>query len=158
MPREEAKRLTNLPLRTAEAAIEKLLDEKALSAEKHLISLPNHKVNYSNAEMMKIDAYLRQLDSNPYSPPTDNAIHSDLISALIEEGKVTRVSDNIVFTANAYKEMVDKIVKHLNKEGKITVAQVRDLLKTSRRYAIALMEHLDQQRVTRRLGDDRVLR
>ena len=158
IPREEAKRFTNLPLRTAEAAIEKLLDEKALSAEKHLISLPNHKVNYSNAEMMKIDAYLRQLDSNPYSPPTDNAIHSDLISALIEEGKVTRVSDNIVFTANAYKEMVDKIVKHLNKEGKITVAQVRDLLKTSRRYAIALMEHLDQQRVTRRLGDDRVLR
>ena len=63
-----------------------------------------------------------------------------------------------MFTANAYKEMVDKIVKHLNKEGKITVAQVRDLLKTSRRYAIALMEHLDQQRVTRRLGDDRVLR
>ena len=156
--REEAKRLSNLPLNTSEAVIDKLLDEKALSAKKHLVSLPNHMVNYSKTEIIKIDAYLRQLESNPYSPPTDNAIDSDLVSALIEEGKVTKVSDNIVFTAKAYNDMVNKIVKHLNIEGKITVAQVRDLLKTSRRYAIALMEHLDQQRITRRMGDDRVLR
>ena len=156
--REEAKRLPNLPLRTSEAVIDKLLAEKALSAKKHLISLPSHTVNYSKAEIVKIDAYLRLLESTPYSPPNDNAIDSDLVNSLIEEGKIIRVSDNIVFTAKAYTHMVNQIVKHLNTEGKITVAQVRDLFKTSRRYAIALMEHLDQQRVTRRMGDDRVLR
>ncbi|PZC51056.1 MAG: selenocysteine-specific elongation factor [Chloroflexi bacterium] len=156
--REEVKRLPNLPLSASEAVINKLVTEKTLFAKEHLISLPSHTIHYSKAENTKIDLYLHQLESTPYSPPNDNAIDSDLVKALIEEGKVIRVSDNIVFTAKAYNNMVDQIVRHLNTEGKITVAQVRDLFKTSRKYAIALMEHLDQQRVTRRMGDDRVLR
>ncbi|MBI4198479.1 MAG: SelB C-terminal domain-containing protein [Chloroflexi bacterium] len=54
--------------------------------------------------------------------------------------------------------MVDRAINHLKAEGKITVAQVRDMFGTSRKYALALMEHLDQRRITRRTGDERVLR
>jgi selenocysteine-specific elongation factor len=46
----------------------------------------------------------------------------------------------------------------LAREGKITVAETRDLLGTSRRYVLALLEHLDASGVTRREGDYRVLR
>jgi selenocysteine-specific elongation factor len=54
--------------------------------------------------------------------------------------------------------MLDRIMGRLKSQGKITVAEVRDMLQTSRKYALALMEHLDEQKVTRRVGDERVLR
>ncbi len=54
--------------------------------------------------------------------------------------------------------MVNRIVQHIKDKGEITVAQVRDMFGTSRKYALALMEHLDSQRVTRRVGDVRLLR
>jgi selenocysteine-specific elongation factor len=83
---------------------------------------------------------------------------TELLNFLIEQGKVVRVSDDIVFTASAYNEMVMRITNHIKSHGKITVAEVRDLFKTSRKYALALMEYLDGQKITRRVGDERVLR
>ena len=46
----------------------------------------------------------------------------------------------------------------IRQEGSVTVAQVRDRFNTSRKYALALLEYLDNIRVTRRVGDARVLR
>jgi selenocysteine-specific elongation factor len=47
---------------------------------------------------------------------------------------------------------------HIDAYGPITLAQARDLLGTSRRHAQAFLEHLDRLRVTRRVGEARVLR
>ena len=65
------------------------------------------------------------------------------------------MSESVVFSASAYKEMVDRIVAYAREHGKVTVAEGRDLLDASRKYVLPLMEHLDQQRVTRRVGDER---
>jgi selenocysteine-specific elongation factor len=54
--------------------------------------------------------------------------------------------------------MQRRVVDTIDQEGAVTIAQVRDLLGASRKYALALMEYLDEQRVTRRVGDTRVLR
>jgi selenocysteine-specific elongation factor len=54
--------------------------------------------------------------------------------------------------------MVNRIVARIEREGSITVAQVRDMFGASRKYALALMEHLDERKVTKRVGDERVLR
>jgi selenocysteine-specific elongation factor len=54
--------------------------------------------------------------------------------------------------------MVKKITEHIKKHGKVTLAEVRDLFGTSRKYAQAILEHLDEKKVTRRVGDERVLR
>ena len=51
-----------------------------------------------------------------------------------------------------------EIQAHLHAHGTVTVAQVRDLFGTSRKYVLALLEHLDAQGITRRIGDERVLR
>ena len=69
-----------------------------------------------------------------------------------------RVTDNVVFTADAYDQMMKKIIEHIKTHGQITVAEVRDMLQNSRKYALALMEYLDNQKITRRVGDGRVLR
>ena len=68
------------------------------------------------------------------------------------------MADNVVFAASAYREMLDRIMGRMKQNGKITVAEVRDMFQTSRKYALAFMEHLDEQKITRRVGDERVLR
>jgi selenocysteine-specific elongation factor len=54
--------------------------------------------------------------------------------------------------------MRDRVVEHLRANRTVTLAQVRDMFGTSRKYAQSLLEHLDAQHVTRRVGDERVLR
>ena len=60
--------------------------------------------------------------------------------------------------ARLYEEIVGRIVAHIKEHGSMTVAQVRDTFNTSRKYALAIMEYLDEKKVTRRVGDERVLR
>jgi selenocysteine-specific elongation factor len=64
----------------------------------------------------------------------------------------------VLFEAETYARMVERIRAHLLAGGALTVAEVRDMFATSRKYALALMEHLDAQGVTRRMGDARVLK
>ena len=80
------------------------------------------------------------------------------MNLLVEEGRVVKVDDAVVFSASAYDDMVEQVSKHISESGEITVASVRDLFGTSRKYAVALMDYMDQQRITRRVGDARVLR
>jgi len=63
----------------------------------------------------------------------------------------------VVFTIGVYNEMVEAVCHALNEGGTITVAKARDLLNTSRKYALALMEHLDAIGITVRDGDLRRL-
>ena len=72
-------------------------------------------------------------------------------------GKSRLSPGDVVFSTAAYNEMVDKITSYLKTSGKITVAEVRDMFQTSRKYAVALLEQLDRARITRRVGDERVL-
>jgi selenocysteine-specific elongation factor len=53
--------------------------------------------------------------------------------------------------------MVERIVQHLRQHETVTLAQVRDMFGASRKYAQAILEHLDERRTTRRVGDERVL-
>ncbi len=83
---------------------------------------------------------------------------SEVFNALVEQRVLIKVSGDICFLSRVYEEMVRKVVDHIKAKGSITVAQVRDMFGASRKYAMALMEHLDDRRVTKRVGDERVLR
>jgi selenocysteine-specific elongation factor len=71
---------------------------------------------------------------------------------------VVRVNNNIVFLSTIYNEMVDGIVSHIKAHSKVTISQVRDMFGTSRKYAQALLEYMDEQKITRRVEDDHILR
>ena len=64
----------------------------------------------------------------------------------------------LLFLPETYEKMVARVRDHIEKEGGITLAQVRDLFQTSRKYAQGLLEHLDEIGVTKRVGDERVLK
>ena len=83
---------------------------------------------------------------------------AEVLGALAGQGRVVRVGDSVVFTADAYREMTGRIVEHLRGNGSITVAEARTLFNTSRKYILPLLERMDQEQITRRNGDERVLR
>ena len=136
-----------------------LLNDAGVTVEQgSSVKLPDHSPNLGDSQQKDADEYLRRLDSDPFSPPTDFPIDPEVVSLLDAEGQVVKVSESVVFSASAYRQMVDGITGHLSERGEISVADVRDLFGTSRKYALALMDHLDHVRVTRRVGDVRVLR
>ncbi len=106
---------------------------------------------------MKRRSFLKSLAASPYSPPSELIPEADLLHILVVQGRVVKVSDNIVFAAPVYDEMLRRVTARIKEKGKITLGEVRDMFGTSRKYAQALLEYLDREKVTRRVGDDRVL-
>ena len=158
MPKEELRSRIKLPPQFFSPVLQRLAVDGALVEDGAFARLPDHQANLSPQQQHHVQEYLQALEANPYSPPTDVSLEPDLLNLLVEEGKVVKVSEEVVFSASAYRQMVEGIVERAKDQGKITVGEVRDLFGTSRKYALALMEYLDQERITRRVGDDRVLR
>jgi len=157
MPRGELSNKLQLSAAALAPTLRKLLDDGILIEEGAVVRLPSHQIQVSREQQAKIDAYLQSLSRNPYAPPSDIMPEPELLNLLIKQRRVVKVSDSVVFAAAAYDEMVARIVAHIKSKGKITLAETRDLFNTSRKYAQALLEHLDQEKVTRRVGDERVL-
>jgi selenocysteine-specific elongation factor len=93
-------------------------------------------------------------------PPLDSDLgdEADELGALRVHGRAVRVGHNLHYHAEALARTRAHVVAHLEREGAITIAQLRDQLGTSRKFAQALLEHLDSEKVTRRAGDAHVLR
>ncbi|MFH1031976.1 MAG: selenocysteine-specific translation elongation factor [Chloroflexota bacterium] len=136
---------------------QKLAESGVLLEEGLNFRLPSHEVKLNATQQAKIDAFLKALAQNPYAPPGELIPEPDLLNLLVERQQVVKVSDGIVFSTRAYNEMVEKITAHIKAKGKVTLAEVRDLFQTSRKYVQALMEYLDEKKITRRVGDERVL-
>jgi selenocysteine-specific elongation factor len=80
------------------------------------------------------------------------------LGALERAGRAVRVARNLHYEPAALADLSARIVAACERDGAVTIAAVRDELGTSRRYAQALLEHLDAERVTIRRGDEHVLR
>jgi selenocysteine-specific elongation factor len=156
MPKVELASRLKLSRQSA-AVMERLLGDGALNEEGLVVRLPTHRVQLTPAQQVKVDTFLRALAQNPYSPPTDQLPEPDLLNLLIERRQVVKVSESVVFAASAYDKMVERVIAHLKAKGKITLAEVRDMFQTSRKYAQALVEYLDEKKITRRVGDERVM-
>ncbi|MEK7692652.1 MAG: selenocysteine-specific translation elongation factor [Chloroflexota bacterium] len=119
-------------------------------------SLATFRPEPTRAQQQQIAAYLAALRASPGG--TDAACEPALRAYLVETGAVVDAGGGVLFEAASFDAMTANIRTHIEQHGAITLAQTRDLIGTSRKYAQALLEHLDRLRVTRRVGDERVLR
>ncbi len=158
IPKEELKSKMKIPPGSFPAALQRLSRDDVLVEDGKVVRLPSFRPELTREQQAAVDAYLRVLTQNPYSPPGDVAIDAELLDLLIEQRKVVRTAPNTIFAASAYDDMVNRISAHIKAHGRITLGEVRDLFQTSRKYAQAVMEYLDEQKITRRVGDERVLR
>jgi len=117
-----------------------------------------HQVRLSPVQQAEVDRFLAGLRQGGFSPPTDNLPASPILAYLASAGLVEDTGAGVVFDAAVFAGMVERVSNHIARHGSISLAEVRDLFGTSRKYAQALLEHLDDRKITRRVGDARVLR
>ena len=156
--REELRSRLDLSASVFPQVLARLVSEGTVVEEAALVRSPQHQATLSPDQEKQTAAYLKALESEPFSPPTEKAVSPELLALLVEEEKVVKMDGSVVFSAAAYRQMVEGITEYIKEHGKITVAEARTLLNSSRKYILPLLEYLDQQRITRRTGDERVLR
>ncbi len=162
MAREELKSKLRLPSRLFNEVIDRALREGKVKGAGASLSLPQHEVRFSPEEERRVKELLNLFAREPYSTPSPSQcealVGEEVLNVLIEQERLVRVSGNVLFLRETYEEMVRRVVEHLKSEGTITLAQVRDLFATSRKYAQAFLEDLDARGITQRVEDERVLR
>jgi len=136
--------------------LQKLISAGILAEEPTQVRMPEHRIKLSPSQQKQIEEYLQQLDKTPFSPVADITLEPDLLNLLIDKGQVVKTTAGVIFPAKAYDEMVSRILGRVRENGKITVAEVRDMFQSSRKYVLALLEYMDEKKLTKRIGDDRV--
>lgn len=89
--------------------------------------------------------------------PVDKTRAQKLVTLLLRDRVLVKLADNLVFHQNALQGLRQTMTEYKTKSPKIDVGRFKDLTGVSRKYAIPLLEYLDRERVTRRVGDERVI-
>jgi selenocysteine-specific elongation factor len=122
----------------------------------------------STAQQSRSDAILEILGREPWQTPRSNDLPQmvgglaaeveQLLTLLEHAGRVVRLRDGVLLLDETFADVQDKIRAHCAAKGSLSPADVKALVGATRKYAIPLLEHLDQIGFTRRQGDVRVLR
>jgi selenocysteine-specific elongation factor len=155
MPREQLRAATSLDGAAFDALMTHLDD---VVPEGALVRLAAHSVQLAPDEQRARDRLIHSLESSGFAPPPRRELEAKpaLLRALADSGELVRIND-FYLTRRHANEARRKVREAIETAGPLTVAQIRDLLGTTRKYAVPLCEWLDQTGATRRRGDVRVL-
>jgi len=161
MPREELRSRLGLSPQMFNTLMAWCTDQNIIVIEGGLLRTADHELLFSPDQQQQIARFLDQMKRSDANTPSvkeaQHALGDALYYALIDLGRLRQLNADVVYESGQYEEFAGKITSFLQANGEINAAQARDLLQTSRKYAIALLEHLDDIKVTRRVGDVRVL-
>jgi selenocysteine-specific elongation factor len=149
-------------------AIEALQRQGEVVVERERVRLATHRVALDDTR----EHLLRQVEGEflaaGYQPPRVEEIFAkvqigkghdrELLQVLVDQGRVVRLKDNVVFHREVLQQVEAALVQFLQEHREITPVEFKDLLGVSRKYAIPLLEYFDSQKLTIRIGDKRVLR
>ncbi|MDR7434324.1 MAG: selenocysteine-specific translation elongation factor [Armatimonadota bacterium] len=131
-----------------------------------LVRLEGHRPVRTEVEERCLQHLLRIYAEGRFTPPSkeeafallpeDRAVLERMYQAALDEGLLVEVRPGMAFSHQALEEMKIIVLRHIQEHGGITVGNLRDLLATSRRYALAVLEHFDALGLTRRVGDRRI--
>ncbi len=157
MPREELR--SRLKLKQATLGLF-LQQQEQIIDEGHLVRLKSHKIQFSAQQEAQIRQVIEVLSENPFAPPPRSAllqiVDEEILYALLDLDEIVQVQPEIIFVRDIYEQIVATILQWIEQHGAITVQNLRDELNTSRKYAIGVLEYLDGQGITRRVGDERI--
>ncbi len=158
LPREMARHRLGLPQRAFDLLVRRLASAGTIVEDGDVLRTPEHRIRLSPEQEERARAYEVALEREPFTPPAPSefGLDPELVQALADLGRVVRITDDVVFAPAAWETIKERVLALIDANGSVTLAQVRDALGTSRKYAQALLEYLDQLRITRRVGDARV--
>ena len=146
------------------AALSSLRNEKAVKVTDNKLSLSNFKIEVSLQDKGIADKIEGLFLKAGFAPPSMEDVCAKfgapgkaVIPLLIEQKRIVEVEKSLCFHATALKKLKENVKEYILKQGPISVAQFRDLTKTTRKFAVPLLEYFDAIHFTKRTGDVRIL-
>lgn len=157
MPREALRSRMGIKPATLNFLIEQ---HQEIISNGGLLRIADHQIQFSARQQIQIGQLMQQIAAAPYTPPSyteaSGIVGENVLRALIELGEIIHIQGDVIFSKDAYHEMVNGALAIIDTTGSIDARGLRDHFNTSRKYAIALLEHLDAAGITQRIGDNRV--
>lgn len=144
--------------------IDSLINTDKMGLKKGIIFLLSRKPKISSQQKILISKILKILKDNPTNPPNEKTLISqiargkEIIDFLIQEGEIIKLSEGILLESKNYDIMKNKLIDFLKINGSISIAQVRELLGISRKYIIPLLNKMDEEKITQRKENVRILK
>ena len=171
MPKEEFRGKLGRLLRTEdqkklELLINDLLQGQAVKEEAGTMSLRDFQVTYTEEQKKMADRFGAIYEKAGLEPPLtqevaagekDPRLAGQILGSMHNRGVLGRLNYQYYMDAAALKSAIDVLINTIDRQGKITLAQYRDLIGTSRKYAVMILEYADENKITKMTGDCRVL-
>jgi selenocysteine-specific elongation factor len=115
----------------------------------------------SSDQSERVDKLIKRFERDPYAPPSVKesiqAVGEEVYRYLVSSDTLVPVTEDVVFHRAGYDQILKATKQYIEENDAVTIAELRDHFKTSRKYVLAFMEHLDAIGVTEREGDHRRL-
>ena len=168
---EDAALRTRLPKDMPGQLISRVLadlqKEGAITSSGQRFAITGHRVELSEPDKKTMKSIEDYFLKDKFAPPSLEKISPknpserdrfrSLLNILVEEGTLIEVKPGLYFHSKVLDELKKSLEKSIRERGSITVAEFRDLVGTSRKYMVPLLEHFDSIHLTKREGDKRVL-
>jgi selenocysteine-specific elongation factor len=148
--------------------IDELAARKALVLLESGLTLPGHEARLRPKEQGLADRVEEIYRKAGFEPPLEEDVVRQLrlplndfrkvLGTLLKEGRLVRLDPRIIYHRDSFDRAKSLIADFLRVRGEITIADAKDVLRVSRKFACAVLEHLDKAQVTRRKGDVHVLK
>lgn len=152
---------------TLELLLLRLQEEGEVAVERELVRLSTHSPSISGRYLDVANKMLKVCSDAAFTPPSVNELiqqfpdaakdAEEVLHALVEGGQLLLIGE-FVFHKRAIERAKQLVREHVERHGKITVAEFRDMTGITRKYATPILEYLDRIGFTQRLGDYRILR
>tara|TARA_Y100001960_G_C14422405_1_gene703579 strand:- start:87 stop:761 length:675 start_codon:yes stop_codon:yes gene_type:complete len=147
--------------------VDKLIEKTKLNRENELISLKDFKVNLSEDEMLVMNKMLDNLNNQGFNSQnytqlseslSSNTEKIKLLINIAEKNKtIIRINEDLLFTSKNFKTLVENVKSFFVNNDKMTVSDFKNIAKTTRKYAVPILEYFDKMKITYREDNYRKL-
>jgi selenocysteine-specific elongation factor len=165
IPKEELRKKVKGSDPVFDRALQKSVEEKKLEVPSDLVRLPGHGVVMRDEEAESKKKIEEAFATTGLKVPAlheviagltvDKARAQKIVTLLLRDKVLVKISDELVFHRSALEQLRQQMAEYKTKSSKIDVGKFKEMTGVSRKYAIPLLEYLDRERVTRRVGDTR---
>ena len=156
MPREALRQKLQLTAHAFGPYLEATVQRGLAERDETSVWLAGHDPQPSPSEQQALAATLQALAREPYSPPAPT-LDGELLAWALDKRLLVRIAPEIWLLPQIYAELLAWVQATIATTGSVTLGGMRDRFGSSRRYALAFLEHLDERKITRRVGEGRVL-
>jgi len=165
--KEEIRQQLNCETSILDALLQNMHNEKDVIQRSEMWSLSSFSVNLEDGDKVIQTKIIKILNKQGFTSSSLEELSVNtgyqkeklvrILNVSEQEGRILRISGKLIFTNENFIELKKKVISHFVLNDELSIADFKDLAKTSRKYAVPLLEYFDQKKITYRDGNNRKL-